>query len=1256
MRILAIRGKNLASLSGEFAIDFTSEPLLNTGLFAISGPTGAGKSTLLDAMCLALFNDTPRLKQAYQLAGRSGALKDVGDETLNQYQTGNLLRRRCSEAWAEVDFLANDLQRYRAHWHVSRARGRIDGRLQNVQMSLATIQEGNNPDTGKPDTLQILSTQLSETLKEIEQRLGLTFDQFTRSVLLAQNEFSAFLKAKDDERANLLEALTGTEIYSRISMLAFTRNKDEEEKLALLLNQLAQGEPMTAEERTQLEQQYADAQGSLKQRQQELEHAGIVLQWFNNLNKLDAEQQQTLNQLAAAQQRQHDTTEQRTRLAQLTQASQARHLLSQHDVIEEQVHTNDAQQLETATALQEQQQQLQDANTAIQHASLHREQAQQSVANSQPELLIARELDTRIQHTRPQVEQANRHTAEAEQALLASTAAKDLLQSELSALQERITTTQTWLKENSNWSELANHWAQWKTVLIDAGQAQQEQTRLLATITTQQQTLPELQQQLAMADQEVRDRQALHQHCETSLRRSRQKLSDDPAVLLQQQSRITEQLEHAREALAIWSNWQNDQAEHATLLNQIHIGNETKTSFTHEYTSLQQQLQALEDRLRADIDALQQTRLASSHDVDQLRATLHSDQPCPVCGSTTHPYRESDPGIERVLTLAEAQVAQLETTINQLRVQQQQVAQNLARNEQQLEQLVKAEGLSKAAITASAQAWLTAGQPWHDIIENDRVVAIQSTIDQLQLDLATLTKRIDETLSCQREIDQLQQDVEKARQACEAATQVQARCQQAIENRSKEIAHQQDLLQRQESLCTKLMSQLVGAFSTATHEDWQAQWLAGPNDFSRDIESHVSSYLQHERELAEATQLWQQKQPELSGLQATMHSQQTQAQNCHRESAKLQSVLDELQQQRSTVLNGEDADHVEGRLVEEAQRAEQAHQQALQQGQAVREALKGVESKSLTLQQQSVQLQIQRHETSRALATWLMEQGLHSGIHDIATLRQLLTCDPAEFDALKSELETIDQTVRDQQTLLDALQTRRNEHMQHHPAEGSQTDWESRQETARHASETAMEQMLRLQHLRDEDDHRQLAAVSLRDTIEKQRQESSRWQRLNELIGSKDGKKFRNQAQQLTMDILLAHANLHMNVLNRRYRLERIPNNLALQIIDQDMGDEIRSVFSLSGGESFLVSLALALGLASLAAERMEVESLFIDEGFGSLDVDTLQVAMGALDTLQAQGRKVGVITHVQDMTERIEVQIRVDRKRDGASTVRIGQ
>ncbi|HEX7703680.1 MAG TPA: AAA family ATPase, partial [Kofleriaceae bacterium] len=213
MKILAIRGCNLASLAGEFEIDLANGPLGVAGVFAIVGPTGAGKSTLLDAMCVALFDRTPRLP------GHSRVTVGHGEEdplALGAQDPRTLLRRGATQGWAEVDFESGDARRYRARWSVRRARGATDGNLQDQQISLTAI------DVHSVITERLGGTK-TETLKAIHERLGLTFDQFRRSALLAQGDFAAFLRAEGKDRSELLERMTGTEIYSKLSIAAHTR-------------------------------------------------------------------------------------------------------------------------------------------------------------------------------------------------------------------------------------------------------------------------------------------------------------------------------------------------------------------------------------------------------------------------------------------------------------------------------------------------------------------------------------------------------------------------------------------------------------------------------------------------------------------------------------------------------------------------------------------------------------------------------------------------------------------------------------------------------------------------------------------------------------------------------------------------------------------------------------------------------------------------------------------------------------------------
>lgn len=187
------------------------------------------------------------------------------------------------------------------------------------------------------------------------------------------------------------------------------------------------------------------------------------------------------------------------------------------------------------------------------------------------------------------------------------------------------------------------------------------------------------------------------------------------------------------------------------------------------------------------------------------------------------------------------------------------------------------------------------------------------------------------------------------------------------------------------------------------------------------------------------------------------------------------------------------------------------------------------------------------------------------------------------------------------------------------------------------------------------DDAARLQAAGFAEQIAAAQAEFAYWEAVNEAIGSANGGKFSRFAQGVTLEHLVQLANVQLKALSPRYRLARSrTTDLALHVVDRDMGDEVRATRSLSGGERFLVSLALALALSGLEGRQSFVDTLFIDEGFGSLDAETLDLAVDALETLQGRGRKVGVITHVAAMIDRIAVQVRVEKRGNGRSVVRV--
>ena len=199
MKILSLRLKNLNSLKGEWKIDFTREPFASSGLFAITGPTGAGKTTLLDALCLALYHRTPRMS----------SLSASGNE---------LMTRHTADCLAEVEFAVRGTA-YRAFWSQRRARDRAEGALQAPRVELARLDG------------QIITDRINDKLRETERLTGLDFERFTKSMLLAQGGFAAFLEASANQRAELLEELTGSEIYGRLSQRVFEQAREARQQL-----------------------------------------------------------------------------------------------------------------------------------------------------------------------------------------------------------------------------------------------------------------------------------------------------------------------------------------------------------------------------------------------------------------------------------------------------------------------------------------------------------------------------------------------------------------------------------------------------------------------------------------------------------------------------------------------------------------------------------------------------------------------------------------------------------------------------------------------------------------------------------------------------------------------------------------------------------------------------------------------------------------------------------------------------------------
>lgn len=985
MKILAIRGRNLASLEGDFEIDFTVEPLLSAGIFAISGPTGAGKSTLLDTMCLALFARTPRTDQAKE---NNVKLQDVSNEQLSQSDPRFLLRRGTSSGFAEVDFMALNGHRYRTRWSVARARDKENGRLQNPRLALYNLDK-EEEEQGTRSDLQARIIDL----------IGLTFEQFTRSVLLAQNDFSTFLKAEQGEKASLLEKLTGTELYSAISRQIFERNARAKEAFDLIQTRIQGIELLTDEEENDLRTRLAGTEKELQR-----------------VEKAKAEQQA------------------------LQEAVRS---------IEQQITIRQRQQKEAADKLVHATELLTVARHEYEKGVEEQQQSEARFKSLQQEILQARKLDIQLDtairdlsHSEQQLKNVMLRKEEAEKKYQAA-----VLRRRQGA--EEIARLTAWRERYKKKERIAEQLSALLLHLDAASATRSGMEAAVRSIETLRQEMAALNKQLSDLQQTSANKQQALKRAEADYRNLEEELKAVDAPALDKQ---IEKLRQEREQLLI-----------------------------------------------------EQARLEASGNIKDLRGRLQDGQPCPVCGSTHHPFANQVP-----VAPVSALTLQLQDLSN----------------------------------------------------KKETYVAHTRHLTRLQQQLLQLHKELADS---------------------EAACKEMAGKQQLAASRQE---REEAIVKEQSTLLTQSLSAADLLFGNS---EWQKAWLQNPETFRKTLTDFARQWHENTEKLHQLERQESAQKAECESLASFLPSLEKQAEESGQLHEKNRAAFSSLQAERKKLLNGRSADSVE--------------QEYIRRMEELKERLKKL---SATQTEQSCIA-----DQTRGIADQIAKD-LTEASADL--LRRKAALDKWTADYLDSSggepLEVI---------------------LSRYTQEKTELAFRLRTQTENKAKVSGLQEELNVR-----------------------RTESERWAKLNELAGSADGAKFRRIAQGYTLDILLNYANVQLRELTRRYRLERVPETLALQVIDRDMCDEVRTVHSLSGGESFLVSLALALGLSSLSSNRMRVESLFIDEGFGSLDAETLRVAMDALESLRTQGRKIGVISHVQEMTERIPVRICVNRAGNGRSFLEV--
>ncbi|PWR72477.1 AAA family ATPase [Methanospirillum stamsii] len=1213
MKILKLKFSNLNSLAGTWDIDFTDPVFTSSGFFVITGPTGSGKTTVLDAICLALYGRTPRLGKV--------------TKTSNQ-----IMSRHTGECSAEVVF-ESQKGRFICNWNQRRARNKPEGELQSPQHEICRADSG-----------EILATKINQVQEMVEEVTGMDYYQFTQSILLAQGGFAAFLQAGADERAPILEQITGTAIYSDLSKKTHERYTKEREKLDQLNQELDLISVLSPEEKENINQQIENIQKTVAETDGEITRTTDAIRWIETVEKLRREIQDLetdANHLTEKQ-----VAFEPSRLAFLT-AQKAASFLGLYAPLElkrDTLQKDTEKQQETVQAKDTLLSSLPDLDNAVCSAQTGMEQAEREREEGIRLIQTIRALDKEISDKEAGIKKDNNELDELQNLLTgynnnlkqAEKRQQEILDSKKIAT-HFISQHATDATIRDQYSGIEEKTSQIREHLDAIEKDKTECIGQKTQILKAKQELTDLQKKKEQQQQELKKQEAEQNNLEieleklllgTSLKDLR-KSRDETKIRLERLNRLSEIQAGIKE---VSTKQEALEQKRDDLIHFLQISGDEKD---HIKSDLNHREETLEIKQKAAFLA------AKVRDLTIERNQLIDGKPCPLCGSLHHPFvigQELDPD-EIISDFVEE-----ENKIKDLNRQLTTLTTKIAEKDGELKRCLEDITECEKILNEQHRAWNEGTDTLGLNTETD-CFSLTSCIDGTTSELTNLDTTLHNAEQCEEKIRKAAPLITKCREHLNTC---QKECREKefeIESGNNKIEQYRNRIITADKRVTTCFDELIPiltglgcSISRETNITALLLTLRNRQKRFREEEDRIRTCEEQLREI----------EAEISGLLAKISEKADEisrkTEHLREEERKLLAIKDERKQKFGEKLT----ENEEKRLAEIVLKA----RENLEARQKDKTYLSNrLQSLTSLLSDLETRIAITDDDIQKSLKIFLT-QIQTAGFADEQKFKTSLM-KPEEI----SQLEKVWEDIRTEQTRINERQSsakiRYEEELRKNltikPILELQGELVSFQDQKTQCiTEIGKNQEKLSQH---DEMMRQLGEkIAGRD---KQQHELDKWSRLHELIGSADGKKFRVFAQGLTFSILLGHANQHLQRMTDRYILiqdKSIP--LDMQVIDTWQGGVIRSVKNLSGGEVFIVSLALALGLSGMASKNVRVDSLFLDEGFGTLDDEALETALSTLSGLKHEGKLIGVISHVKTLKERIPTQIVIEKGNNGHSRI----